>query len=287
MTTGWIDSTHENLKPRVRRAQPHRRSSANLQTVSVAARFHELAGDPRLGQPGVETLQRYLHTLHGAFRRVDAGAGARTLSVAEVDNRSRLLERLEDSLGGASRQLATIDSLRRETVELRGLVSRLPEEFAPQYHMLDRLAHTILEQAATARTLVDLLPSAEFLKGEQDVAFVAHEHGRLFVDAVVAGRLAAWLAGDCGWERAALRQAVVAALMLDVGSLMFPPSCYAAPDALKDRAREVYLMHPHASAAMVGHIRRAPAALTRRIAQHHERLDGSGFPQGIDRRPAR
>ena len=74
--------------------------------------------------------------------------------------------------------------------------------------------------------------------------------------------------------------AATAGLLHDVGMhLVVPPDAVGRPGALNVAEWEVIRAHPAASAMAVSPLRSAAAA-TAAIREHHERLDGSGYPMG-------
>jgi HD-GYP domain-containing protein (c-di-GMP phosphodiesterase class II) len=74
--------------------------------------------------------------------------------------------------------------------------------------------------------------------------------------------------------------AATAGLLHDVGMhLVVPPDAIQRPGALNVAEWEVIRAHPAASALSVSPLRSAAAA-TAPIREHHERLDGSGYPTG-------
>ncbi|MGH2683165.1 MAG: HD-GYP domain-containing protein [Actinomycetota bacterium] len=71
-----------------------------------------------------------------------------------------------------------------------------------------------------------------------------------------------------------------AGLLHDVGMhLVVPTDAFGRPGALNVAEWEVIRAHPAASALAVSPLRSAAAA-TAAIREHHERLDGSGYPMG-------
>lgn len=83
-----------------------------------------------------------------------------------------------------------------------------------------------------------------------------------------------------GLPRADCKLAYVAGLMHDAGKL-FLPNRILAGDAMLDRGdRELIRRHPEHGAWLVSGTR-FPGPLGAAILDHHERLDGAGYPNGL------
>jgi HD-GYP domain-containing protein (c-di-GMP phosphodiesterase class II) len=81
-------------------------------------------------------------------------------------------------------------------------------------------------------------------------------------------------------ESGALERLEYAALLHDLGKLAVPGAVLAKPGRLNDDEFDQIREHPARGAAMIGkipHLR----DLSETIAQHHERVDGGGYPCGL------
>ena len=92
--------------------------------------------------------------------------------------------------------------------------------------------------------------------------------------------LACRIAARLGWSVEAIERLRMAALVHDVGKIAVPAEILAKPTRLSDT--EFELVKSHAAA---GYETLAPidfgGPVAEIVAQHHERLDGSGYPQGL------
>jgi hypothetical protein len=82
---------------------------------------------------------------------------------------------------------------------------------------------------------------------------------------------------------AELRVAMVCGLLHDLGEMYIDP-VYNEADA--DRALDFQsyqhlVVHPHVGSLLISQLTSYPAVVARAIAEHHERLDGSGYPHGL------
>jgi HD domain len=88
-----------------------------------------------------------------------------------------------------------------------------------------------------------------------------------------------------GGSTAELRLAMLGGLLHDLGEMYIDPR-FGEADA--DRSLDFVsyqqlVVHPHVGELLLTQLTNYPAALTRAIAEHHERLDGSGYPHGLQR----
>lgn len=76
---------------------------------------------------------------------------------------------------------------------------------------------------------------------------------------------------------------MIAGLLHDLGWQMLQPKQNARGDKLKTDQSEIEQGHPVLGAALLGGLRGFPgdSYLTEIISQHHERLDGTGYPRGL------
>ncbi|MDX6621186.1 MAG: hypothetical protein QOK36_3572 [Gaiellales bacterium] len=100
------------------------------------------------------------------------------------------------------------------------------------------------------------------------------EHTRRVAD------LAVQVGQELGLRGGRLRGLAVAALLHDVGKLQVPDAILRKAGPLSQSEFDVIKRHPGDGAALLGHIGGfdAEAPLVR---AHHERLDGSGYPDGL------
>ena len=106
-----------------------------------------------------------------------------------------------------------------------------------------------------------------------------------FDHAVQAMALAGALMIDHGGSTAELRVAMLAGLLHDLGEMYIDPRCGEA-DADRTLDLQSYrhlVVHPHVGQLLLTQLTNYPPALARAVAEHHERLDGSGYPHALKR----
>ena len=86
-----------------------------------------------------------------------------------------------------------------------------------------------------------------------------------------------------GWNDERVCRATIAALFADVGMLKLPPESTAKPGALNAEEMRVMRLHPVLGAEMVEPLARTLAPQIGDVSlQHHERIDGGGYPHGLE-----
>jgi PAS domain S-box-containing protein/putative nucleotidyltransferase with HDIG domain len=92
--------------------------------------------------------------------------------------------------------------------------------------------------------------------------------------------LAGAIAAGLGWDAARIEMVETAGLLHDVGKIIVPAEILARPGRLSEMEMELIRGHAAASAALIAGIEFG-GPVTAIVNQHHERLDGSGYPQGL------
>ncbi|MBL8336959.1 MAG: HD domain-containing phosphohydrolase [Rhodoferax sp.] len=75
-----------------------------------------------------------------------------------------------------------------------------------------------------------------------------------------------------------VRLAMLAGLLHDIGELYLDPALIGAGDVLDLPRFAQMAVHPQRGEQLLASLGHYPGALTRAIGEHHERLDGSGYP---------
>jgi HD-GYP domain-containing protein (c-di-GMP phosphodiesterase class II) len=147
-----------------------------------------------------------------------------------------------------------------------------------------------LRRAVPSRTLtgdlraVELVTSAEAFMGshlrgllarlnEKDVSTDEHTR-RVALRAVEVGE-------ELGLPLVRLRLLAIGGLLHDVGKLTVPDAILKKPGALDDEEFAIIRRHPDWGHELIGHVAAYPDAVRRLVRDHHERLDGTGYPNGL------
>ncbi len=103
----------------------------------------------------------------------------------------------------------------------------------------------------------------------------------LFEHSILMALLCAHLAREGGAPLHEIGDAAAAGLLHDMGMLHIDPGLLDSDERLTgDRLKPVYV-HPLTSSMLIGRFGEYPKEIARAIIEHHERLDGSGYPRGL------
>jgi HD-GYP domain-containing protein (c-di-GMP phosphodiesterase class II) len=109
--------------------------------------------------------------------------------------------------------------------------------------------------------------------GEKDAYTEAHTRG-VALRAVQVGE-------ELGLPRGRLRELAIGALVHDVGKLSVPNAILQKPASLDHEEFAVIKRHPQWGSELVGELGGFSPLVSRLVLDHHERLDGSGYPRGL------
>ncbi len=103
-----------------------------------------------------------------------------------------------------------------------------------------------------------------------------YNHGiSMAIWAVIVGRY-------IGLHRDELEKLAIGCAMCDVGMTELPADLLHAPQQLTDKQRAIIEAHPKVGAEMVAESGEVDFEILAIIENHHERLDGSGYPNGLE-----
>jgi hypothetical protein len=87
---------------------------------------------------------------------------------------------------------------------------------------------------------------------------------------------------ELGLPPGRLRALAIGGLMHDIGKLSVPDSVLKKPAELSEDEFAVIQRHPEWGERLVSDLGGFTAAVRRLVRDHHERLDGSGYPRGVE-----
>lgn len=88
------------------------------------------------------------------------------------------------------------------------------------------------------------------------------------------------IARDLGMEHQDIQNLRTAALLHDVGKMSIPPEILTKPGALSPLEFSLVKAHPESGFRIITSAR-VPGPIAEMVYQHHERVDGSGYPRGL------
>jgi len=193
-----------------------------------------------------------------------------------ISSQLKLCEGLEAILNVvAERQRTLSASVERQRREI-DCVSRLAELLTALDHRetIDKqpflaLAEEVLNDAQEGGPL-------RFLEGDpHNPAHFAACHG------LTTARVASRIIRHDPELRGRSLDVLLAALIHDVGMLRIPPEILAYPEPYDDNQRRIIESHCHMGVSMAGPLLLDAPWLAEAINGHHERLDGTGYPDGL------
>jgi putative nucleotidyltransferase with HDIG domain len=92
--------------------------------------------------------------------------------------------------------------------------------------------------------------------------------------------IATAIAKDLGLKKDTVEAIRLAALIHDIGKIAIPASILSKPGKLTDIERDMIETHPKIGYEIVKEID-FPYPIAKIILQHHEKIDGSGYPNGL------
>ena len=93
--------------------------------------------------------------------------------------------------------------------------------------------------------------------------------------------LAVELGEELGIPAARLRMLAIGGLLHDVGKLSIPDAILQKPGPLDDGEFAVVKQHPERGQELLSELGGFDASVERLVLDHHERLDGTGYPRGL------
>ena len=147
-----------------------------------------------------------------------------------------------------------------------------------------------LRRSAASRPLVGDLVATELVAQEE--SFLGARVRALLVrlgekDGATEGHtrrvamLAVQLGEALGVPRGRLRLLALGGLLHDIGKLSVPSAVLSKPAPLDDEELGYIRAHPEAGESLLHELGGFPPGVLRLVLDHHERLDGSGYPRGL------
>jgi HD-GYP domain-containing protein (c-di-GMP phosphodiesterase class II) len=147
-----------------------------------------------------------------------------------------------------------------------------------------------LRRGRRSRTLVGDLRAGELVASEE--AFLGARVRALMVRLAEkdtsteehtrrVAALAVEVGEQLGLSPARLRSLAIGGLLHDIGKLSLPSAILQKPGALDDDEYEVVKLHPARGEELLVELGGFEDSVTRLVLDHHERLDGTGYPRGL------
>lgn len=109
------------------------------------------------------------------------------------------------------------------------------------------------------------------------------ERDEIFQHSVLLMALTLYLCRHIGWDETETINAAAAALLHDIGILHLNPKLFENGRTMSLNERKGLYAHPLIGYLILHEFKEYPPMVAEAVRQHHERLDGSGYPQGLQR----
>ena len=124
--------------------------------------------------------------------------------------------------------------------------------------------------------------NSEYYKQVEEILNKIREHDEnTFIHSVRVGLLALDIASLLGFDNNIKSEAYIGGLMHDVGKMLLPINILSKEGPLTKNEFDIIKKHPSLGASYAYNI--MPYEITRIILDHHEKLDGTGYPNGVDK----
>lgn len=128
---------------------------------------------------------------------------------------------------------------------------------------------------------LSLQPAAQLLLTAAEQA-----RPKVFDHSVAAMAVNGALAAAAGGDSPEIRSAMLAGLLHDLGEIYLAPQ-FGEDEADREMDFHSYqqlVVHPHVGFLIIRQLTNYPASVAQAVAEHHERLDGSGYPRALTAR---
>ena len=278
---GAADGTSDRAPPR---GMPHAASLAwqlgELQRRSRDVLGHSLIRHPAgaaLRQLGQQLLAN-VRLIQILQRQVPATSDESSGSLPLV---TELLASSHQLLDCIVAQVSLCRATERETRVLADTASRLFAQQPFKFHKLLTLYDRVCDEVRRAPRLSLLIPVAGLPLAALVETLSPTGGTPVFVGGITTARILVWALGNLAQYSDRLPRLVLAALLQDVGRLS--DRYRGRPGQIRDVQHTHWIdrQHPTIGAALFGAVRGAPIELAMLVSQHHEQLDGAGFPRNL------
>jgi len=180
-----------------------------------------------------------------------------------------ITERLKAEEALLQAHAALEERVRERTQDLARANQDLEDEVGQRRLAEASLEKTLEQVSRTLHTTVEVLGLAVELR---DPYTAGHQQG--------VSRLVVAIARELGLSPRQLEGLRLAALIHDLGKITIPAEILAKPSKLSDMEMHLIHGHPQAGYEILRKVE-FPWPVADMVLQHHERLDGSGYPRGL------
>jgi HD-GYP domain-containing protein (c-di-GMP phosphodiesterase class II) len=129
---------------------------------------------------------------------------------------------------------------------------------------------------------VGLVPMVESVKRNQDAMLwllrTEEQDGYLYRRAMGTAVIATAYGNQLGLEHSALLELALGGLLMDIGKIEVPVTILAKTEALSEAEHKLVRKHVSHAVELVRIMENVPVSVITMVSNHHERHDGSGYP---------
>ncbi|GGH54113.1 hypothetical protein GCM10010975_10340 [Comamonas phosphati] len=144
--------------------------------------------------------------------------------------------------------------------------------------LMQRLVHSL---GSAERLLAPLRGMVLAPRIAFKLTVMREQRNELFIHSLQMSLVAVYLALQSGWTERECVPLVTAALLHDLGMLYMDPAWADASYRLTGEERKQLVAHSVTSMLMVRSANTYSQAVELAVLEHHERMDGSGYPRGV------
>jgi hypothetical protein len=212
-------------------------------------------------------LRETLHLTESALRQFEPSPHEPAAAFVPCQTIFTLANLVEDRIDRLFERIELLTALRQALFRLCGILEAVPTGQLPRVQDIEELTATLADMTMQDEWAVTLLDPDSC---NATIRVAAHSINVAQVVARLASGVPAW--------REELPLAVGAALLMDLGMLRLPGELLQSSDLLSAPQRTLLRQHPEHSAAIVRQMHGHDERWVQAVRQHHERLDGSGYP---------
>jgi putative nucleotidyltransferase with HDIG domain len=127
-------------------------------------------------------------------------------------------------------------------------------------------------EAETRNALLEMIGAIALTVEKRDPYTAGHQKR--------VAELASAMAAEMGLDAAVVEGVRMGAMIHDIGKIYVPADILAKPGRLSTFEMQIIQTHPGVGAEIIQGVH-APWPIEQMVLQHHERQDGSGYPQGL------
>ncbi len=154
------------------------------------------------------------------------------------------------------------------------------------------VAQQLLQGNPMLARMAQALPNrAELLLPLQSIPFAAQTHflltlarerrPQMFAHSIMVALISIYLGMRLGLAQQSLVEIASAGLFHDLGELRFNPQLFDSNFRLSEEERQQIYAHPATTHRILANAPALAPEILNAVLQHHERLDGSGYPSGL------